>query len=285
MARKREAQSSEAIRMEDCFLPQYDFARWDSKSERRNVMVAATPRSGSTYICFEFWKSGRLGAPLEYTNNRLNKYFEKSVSEKGFSRYWKEISESRTSPNGVFSFKMFTWYLTNIIDRFGSDISSILFRDVIFLYRKDIIAQAISNTIAVQTEKWFSIYNAKCTPIYDYRAILQSLQSIKMQNKTWDNLFLEKEIKPSIIAYEDFILDEDKSIKNVLKNINAPELQHLETSRLHIPQLPKLEIQANYVNEIWKERFRSDVIKLCGEEALEKLIRSDGPETRIWPVV
>jgi len=32
------------------------------------LMIAATPRSGSTAFCLELWKTGLLGAPLEYAN-------------------------------------------------------------------------------------------------------------------------------------------------------------------------------------------------------------------------
>ncbi|UXA61015.1 DUF6065 family protein [Xanthomonas prunicola] len=35
---------------------------------RLKVMVAAIPRSGSTYFCLDLWRSGAFGAPAEYLN-------------------------------------------------------------------------------------------------------------------------------------------------------------------------------------------------------------------------
>lgn len=35
------------------------------------LMIATMPRSGSTAFCLELWRTGLMGAPLEYVNPKM----------------------------------------------------------------------------------------------------------------------------------------------------------------------------------------------------------------------
>src|SRR5579859_1258482 len=89
------------------YMPEYDFQPRE-QAPSAEVMIAATPRSGSTTFCLSLWRTGVLGAPLEYANSgvqdRIGRWSRK-LGEAG--RYWDEIKRVRTGPNGVFSYKFF----------------------------------------------------------------------------------------------------------------------------------------------------------------------------------
>jgi LPS sulfotransferase NodH len=72
-------------------------------------MIAAVPRSGSTLLCTTLWESGVLGAPLEYLNFGFMTHVPRwSRALCRPTEYWEELQKVRTSPNGVFSYKMFS---------------------------------------------------------------------------------------------------------------------------------------------------------------------------------
>jgi hypothetical protein len=66
------------------------------------LMVAATPRSGSTAFCLELWRTGVLGAPLEYANFELLGRIQRwKTAHERVTQYWRELQGLRTSTNGV----------------------------------------------------------------------------------------------------------------------------------------------------------------------------------------
>ena len=121
----------------DNFLPQLDFPEWHGGASQR-VMFASIPRAGSTFICELFWRTGQLGAPLEYANFKLNPDLKTCRARDDFSAYWKDLERRRTSPNGVFSFKMFTTFFGDIHARFDGGTSCVRFDDVIYIYRETV---------------------------------------------------------------------------------------------------------------------------------------------------
>src|SRR5262249_13182638 len=69
-------------------------------------MVASTPRSGSTYLCYQLWGTGQLGAPQEYFNyNSLMLEMAVRLGTTNIHDYVRRLFEIRTSANGVFAFK------------------------------------------------------------------------------------------------------------------------------------------------------------------------------------
>jgi trehalose 2-sulfotransferase len=48
------------------YMAEFDFR---TKVEQRlSYMIATVPRSGSTYFAIQMWRTGVLGAPMEYLN-------------------------------------------------------------------------------------------------------------------------------------------------------------------------------------------------------------------------
>src|SRR5215470_11441615 len=83
---------------------------WDfepgSATPRMFYCVAATPRSGSTWLCQLLWATGVMGAPAEYFNPRASMMqMAGRLGARHAREYVRLLKERRTSPNGVFGFK------------------------------------------------------------------------------------------------------------------------------------------------------------------------------------
>src|SRR3954466_5530762 len=90
----------------------HDFPRRE-EGPSNTFMLATIPRSGSTYFAIRLWQTGALGAPMEYLNfpilGRLLKRLrvDLPMDARSVLKYWKAVKALRTSPNGVFGYKMF----------------------------------------------------------------------------------------------------------------------------------------------------------------------------------
>jgi hypothetical protein len=90
------------------YFRDFDFPKWIEPPARCELMIAATPRSGSSAFCLELWRTGVLGAPLEYANFGILEKIGRWMKRNGeMTEYWREVQSVRTGANGVFSYKFF----------------------------------------------------------------------------------------------------------------------------------------------------------------------------------
>nr|WP_249110508.1 Stf0 family sulfotransferase [Neokomagataea anthophila] len=229
-------------------------------------MFAGTPRSGSTFICQKFWRTGLLGAPLEYANDGINHDLKQNIGDRTFSEYWQDIQKRRTSPNGIFSFKMFIPILSRAMQKYHGAIEAFRFDDVVFIYREDIVAQAVSYYRATQTRVWFKTdkehQNISSNIEYDFYRIKKLLQIILQNNKLWERIFISLSVNPHVIKYEDAVRS-DSYIMNIIEELN------LEYSPDYVPNMFSFVMkQGDEINHIWKDRFLYDLNKSGGYHAL-----------------
>jgi LPS sulfotransferase NodH len=213
--------------------------------------VASTRRSGSTYFCNELWRTGVLGAPMEYFNFRnvmvatISRLAVRSLDE-----YVRRLVALRTSPNGVFGLQIhFDQYQFMAL----SDVLSVLRNPFwIFVRRRDVAAQAVSLAKAVQTNQWNSLNVRQAEPSYNFRLVLSCLNDILKQNAGWKRIFETKKIEPIEIVYEDFMVEPDKIVGDLLRRWKVPLEPHADIA------LPILERQSDGINAEWAERFRHE---------------------------
>ena len=144
--------------------PQYVFApptdaKFDFPSPgkmQKFYIVASTPRCGSTVLCREMWRTGLLGAPDEYFNvDTLMFRMASRLGAVSLNDYLSKLVKVRTGQNGVFGAKAH-WhhyefmYVAGILRRFPEPLW-------IWIARRDISAQAVSLTKAVQTSQFNSL--------------------------------------------------------------------------------------------------------------------------------
>ena len=219
-------------------------------------MVAATRRSGSTFFCRHLWQTGMLGAPMEYFS--LPHVMLELAPRLGASSpydYVNAVLARRTSANGVFGMKVMLDHLAIM------RVMSVRFRTphVIFVQRRDSVAQAVSLAKALQTRQWNSLYpTSPQSASYNFNHILNCLKRIRQEVNAWEGWFRENRIVPIPVYYEDFTRDPEGVVGEILTRFG------IALDPVHRIPLPSVERQADSTSSQWITRFR--------EEAAERSI-------------
>jgi LPS sulfotransferase NodH len=238
---------------------EFDYPK--SRKNKINYMIATLPRSGSTYFAINLWRTGVLGAPMEYFNFGImpqilqrfgfNGKKPADLGKKQMMQYINLIKSSRTSPNGVFGYKMFMQTFHDLLLYFPDAYSQIQPDIIVFLTRDDWVGQAISYSKAVMTKMWFANDPSHLEASYDYDHIKSSLDRIKIQHDFWEGVFSQAKINPIRISYENLIASSHDVIDDVLREMG------MEVRAKELP-IPLIEKQSDEVTEEWRSRFLYD---------------------------
>jgi len=231
--------------------PEFDFPPQEEVS--KSLMVATLPRSGSTYFCIRLWQTGVLGAPMEYPNFGTMKTLFSRLQSKDWVDYWRKVKRLRTSPNGVFGYKMF---ISNMME-IGREHSSLLKEFapdyVVYLTRKNVVDQALSYHRAIKTRAWFGGVQEQVSPAYNKEEIIDAVKQVKRQHVFWENIFSVTEANVYRTTYEDFLEQPEVIIEDI---VNMIGVEQDKASRLDIPMIG---IQRDEVTDDWRQRFLDEV--------------------------
>ena len=224
-------------------------------------MIATLPRSGSTYFAIQLWRTGVLGAPMEYFNFGLmpqilkrfgfNEKDPTALSRKQMRRYVRLLKSLRTSPNGTFGYKMFMSTFRDMLSYFPDVYDEIQPDIILFLTRKDLIGQAISYSRASMTKMWFAGDSSPFEASYDYEHIKSSLDRIEMQHPFWEGVFKQAKVDPIRVSYESLMDSSQDVVRDLLHEMGIkPHVKELA--------IPLIDKQSDEVTEEWRSRFIED---------------------------
>lgn len=217
-------------------------------------MIATNPRSGSTYFAMELWRTGVLGAPMEYANPSYIHLWNKYRGTEGADivAYWREVRRRRTSPNGVFGYKMFIGNYLQSEESHPALLREIVPDKVIYLTRRDVVGQAISLSRAVQSSAWFHGATSLKEPKYDYEGIRKYVDQIEQELAVWKSIFDVAGATVHPVLYEDLVDHPVEVLENVCQFLGVDKPLH------DLVDLPVIRIQRSSESNAWKERFASD---------------------------
>jgi LPS sulfotransferase NodH len=166
--------------------------------------IAAIPRSGSTLVSRALRTTRHAGTPSDYFKHEAHRDFEQRAGPLSQTAYRDLLLRHRTSPNGVFGFKIHWDQMVGYFRR-GDEIA---FRNlispkrVIYTFRGDRLRQAVSWTIATQTKRFTSETPELLRPRYDHTAIKTALRLIREHEIAWQQLFRREGIEHLPVEYE-----------------------------------------------------------------------------------
>lgn len=241
----------------------------------KSYIICSTQRSGSTLLSKTLTQLGDCGKPDEYFN--LAYWFEKSTftDRSSFLEYYERVLEQGTSENGVFGIKLH-WYqlkalsawLRDHVDDFrdSSPLETLnsLFpsSQFIYIYRKDTLKQAISLSIAMQTKEWARAVgsgessNKPKNLRFNPAQIRGCRNKTEKSNKNWQAFFEANSLDFYSIAYEDFVVSYEETIKEVYSFLGV-KYSH---GTITIPT----EKQANGINDRWLFYYKTVPQPLVG---------------------
>jgi trehalose 2-sulfotransferase len=261
-----------------------------------SYLICSTQRSGSTLLCELLKATDVAGVPDEYFERlrdtglarQPRQYFtDPSVQDIGerlrptvlghpeepgeFEQWFRYALQQGTTLNGVFGAKMMWNYLDDFKLRMAElpGLGNLSFNDrlhavfpqlkIIFMRRRDKVAQAVSLWKAIQTQKWRTESESDSGQAevdeapgveYDYRAIEYLLNQLHQWDARWEEWFHATGREPIRVFYDEFTVSRAATIGRVLDALGID------------PPAPEgkkpMKRQADDRSRDWVSRFRAD---------------------------
>lgn len=216
---------------------------------RRAVIIASSQRCGSSLLGHTLGATGGFGVPLEYFNQPNIKHWKARFGTDDIADLLDLIEKRRTTSNGIFAIKCHYFQLNEV----GS-IKGLFTRyedcRFIAIKRKDLLRQAISRTIALQTGVWFSGQQPKDEPVYDATQISRNMRILLRQRMQWDMAFAIAGVKPFEVWYEDLIADPIGMVTRIADYCDV------DPEALTLDKEPPVRGQTTPLSREWVEKFR-----------------------------
>lgn len=230
----------------------------------RLVVVASTPRSGSTLLFSALHASG-IGANEREALNPA--FFPRHLT--GLSHFWyqigrpytatarasrrsvrralRTIAAESTMEDGTLTLKVMWSHLDSVLLSHGLDLDVFGVPIVwIRIRRVDLIQQAVSLSRAQQTNRWKSTRDESRTPLFDADHIAEQLEFLVEGNDRWDSYLDARGATPLQVTYEELDADYEGTMRRVFDFIGASDIAVAP---------PQLARQADQLNAEWIERF------------------------------
>lgn len=174
--------------------------------------------------------------------------------------YVANLTKFRTSENGVFGYKAFIDHWLHI-DHILPNITRALWSDnIVFLRRRDLVAQSVSLLKAEESQQWASFREYVDGPAGQAQSVSRFqkekvdfyLQRIVRQNDLWQKVFEERNVRPIELWYEDFIRDKDATIRMIMDTWKI----ELKARSATVPKFPETELQSDEVSASWIEMYK-----------------------------
>lgn len=226
------------------------------EGEPKKLVICSTPRSGSYMLC-RFMIHAGLGVPHEYFNplvmramaprlglgatadrlrwrppggrDRLPFGRVARAAEAAFLDRYIAALMARRCQGGVFAAKVHFEQYTQVLDTAAGwrllDGSAF-----VYLYREDLLRQAISARFAFLTGRW-SIDRTVTTPpethpdFFDAAAIDRLLETLANGDRGWRMLFARNGIRPLFVSYEQLCADPALWVQRIALHLGCDPAQ------------------------------------------------------------
>ncbi|MEA3052818.1 MAG: trehalose 2-sulfotransferase [Sphingomonadales bacterium] len=200
---------------------EFDFpSREDPPSLR--YMLAAVPRTGSTFLAHLLWRTGCLGAPLEYLDFASEGHQGHLCSSpEAQIESWRVALATRTSPNGVFGFKAFLMQLRELAERNEALLDMLQPSEIVYIMRRDRVAHSVSYARAHLTGIWCHEQSNGANEEVDYsiEALRRAESWIEAQEEQWERLFEKLGVAPLRLWYEDAVARPHEAVEAVARHL------------------------------------------------------------------
>ena len=221
-----------------------------SQNPWSSYVVCCNPRSGSTYLVLLLASTKVLGYPWEWIrgDGGLAHHSFESYTSDAQEQIDAVLNKGRTS-NGVCALKMLT-------EHFDSRAPSLWVKKMpalkyIYLTRDDLLGQAISLSIARQTNSYGSWTTRQSAPVYDADHINYCLDFIALGEARWRKFFAINNISPLVITYEKIVEAPQSTVDDIAKLVGIRDAP-IDWKGVNA------EIQRDLTTVEWRARFTAE---------------------------
>ncbi|MFW5976746.1 MAG: Stf0 family sulfotransferase [Bacillota bacterium] len=235
----------------------------------KSYIIWFSQRTGSTVLCKALESTGVAGIPEEWF---LNSNLKEQYQAASYSELQQKIWKKGISKNGVFGAKISFYQphndeIINTLKKFPGGKSCTNRAELwenafpnckhIFMTRRNKIRLAVSWWKAIKTgefhrKKGDTPEKIKLDGKYSFDAINHLLLDCVFREAGIQEFFMEDNIKPLTIVYEDFIQEYENTIYEILDFLEIPERDQIKVDS------PYFEKLADDISEKWVQKFREE---------------------------
>lgn len=220
----------------------------------KKVVIAFTPRVGSTLLCQNLFRYGVFIAEF------FNPVHLEAATHTPRVSTWRALCKNlveRYAVNRVWGVKAHVQAVMPLFlaTEFPADVADWCF---VYLSRENGVRQAISQVIAEIRQSWSS-WDAPKREVtdadYSHAAIAQAIRGNRLSNEAWERFFALYGIEPLRLTYEQIIADPAAAAARVAAHCG------LKPGGQDIVQEfndPPLRSQTTALNSAWEVRFRQE---------------------------
>jgi LPS sulfotransferase NodH len=207
-----------------------------------------------TLLCDLLAATKVLGVPHEYLNipkhgrQLIERLCRNAPEPASREAYFEVIQRHRTSANGVFGLKA---HINQCLVFFQEGFLTGYFGELQYIHirRRDTLGQAISMSIATQTDSWTSHEKSTTTPQYSDERLRADISTILYHDYLWEQFFTVNQINPCTVFYEDLLEQPNAEVGRVANFLGVAEVPAVELASTGLAR------QASGVNDEWRQRF------------------------------
>jgi len=220
-----------------------------SDDPRIRYAILCGSRTGSTHLCNLLESTNRLGTPAEYFNFDTIKSYVKKWGVIDHDDYYNKLYWQTKKDNDCIGVKIVHDYWKQMVLAKGYGFLD----DVthwIYLYREDVVLQAISRYKAWKSSIWVHSKKNKNTKVpYNEKKIADAVKEIQKDNAKAQAFLLDKPNVLSISYESDVVSAPDQTIMCILQFLGLP----IED----LPELYSKQIVGNRQENVeWKQKYQ-----------------------------
>jgi trehalose 2-sulfotransferase len=192
--------------------------------------VCGSPRAGTSLLAGLLKSTGVAGRPEEYFWRDDMPSWSARWNVSTFGQYVAAALREGTTPNGVFGAKLMWGYMDDFLGRLrdlagASETSDRALVErffggsaFIWIWRGDVVAQAVSWAKAIQTGVWYDQLGDR--PVgpaeFDFHQIESLAHQAAAHNRAWRRWFAANKVEPLGVQYEELVSDKVGVARRVL---------------------------------------------------------------------
>lgn len=227
---------------------------------RVGFCIASAPRNGSTLLAGAIWSSGRLGRPDEYFRPGdealwADRWGLEWPNRDGYAAYVAAMLHASTTPNGVFSMKLFPSHALGVTDTVfapGSEHFGDLELKLVHLRRRDKVRAALSEWKAQMTGQWVRLAGEP-RPEVPRSPRSSELTKFHEHQHAWDRFWCGARadgVDWIELFYEDVAADVGAAVERIGDLVGEPDVR---CDRV-VPPIRQTEP----IDEVWINRWVSE---------------------------
>jgi LPS sulfotransferase NodH len=242
----------------------------DWKPPNLTLILAATPRSGSTLLARLVDSTGLFRRTTEYFNNGF--YRQYRVDHPTLARKLEEMDRRSRTDLNFLSVKLFPNHMAEAI-RFGLVDTAFANARYVHIVRWDLLGQAISLVRATTTDEWQSSFKGnEKRPEYDEATITRQILTLSGGERWWRLFFASHDVPVLQVAYENLEADPQYEVRRIVSFLGfEPDRYPADLSKVDP------EKQRDEMNEEWRRLYLAscpDLGAMFGDRPAPRTLRN-----------